>query len=121
MSAQPTERPHELTDFDRSAGNELAVCAMLDYLNLPAATLTPRPDTVHVTVIDAGDLARWMYALGGELVQTGGSREDAVTLWTLRTATPPRGDGSTVPIRVHAAVAEGVDVLAEVRRPGGAR
>ncbi|MFI1607804.1 hypothetical protein ACH4YN_37820 [Streptomyces griseofuscus] len=120
MSAQPTEHPPVLTDFDRSAGNELAVCAMLDYLSLPAATLTPRPDVVHVTVIDARDLARWMYALGGELVQTGSSREDGVTLWTLRTETPVRGDGSTVPIRVHAVVAEGVDVLAELR-PGGDR
>jgi hypothetical protein len=120
MSAQPTERPHALTDFDRAASVELAVCAMLDYLGLPAATVTPRPDVAHVTVIDARDLARWMYALGGELVRTGGSREDGVTLWTLRTATPTRGNGSTVPIRVHAAVAEGVDVLAEVR-PGGSR
>ncbi|MFI6465716.1 hypothetical protein [Streptomyces sp. NPDC050538] len=120
MSAQPTERPHELSDFDRAAGNDLAVRVVLDYLSLPAATLSPRPAVVHVTVVDAGDLARWMYALGGELVQTGGSVEDGVTLWTLRTATPPRGDGSAVPVRVHAAVAEGLDVLAEVR-PGGSR
>jgi hypothetical protein len=120
LSAQPTERPHELTDFDRTAGNELAVRAMLDYLALPAATLTPRPDVVHVTVTDARDLGRWMYALGGEIVRTGGSREDGVTLWTLRTTTPVRGDGSKVPVRVHAAVAEGDDVLAEVH-PGGSR
>ena len=116
MSAQPTERPYTLTDSDRTAGNELAVRAMLDYLPLPAATLTPRPDAVHVTVTGARDLSRWMYDLGGRIVQSSGA--DGVALWTLHTSTPARGDGSTVPIRVHAAVVDGEDVLADVR-PGG--
>lgn len=115
MSVQPTEHPLVLTDFDRSTGNELAVASMLDRLSLPAATMTPLPDVVHVTVTSACDLSQWMYALGGRVVQTGGA--EGVALWTLCTETPVRGDGSTVPIRVHAAVVAGEDVLAEVR-PG---
>jgi hypothetical protein len=104
-----------VTDFDRSAGNELAVSALLDYLPLPVATMTPRPDAVHITVTSARDLSRWMYDLGGRIVQSSGA--DGVALWTLHTATPVRSDGSTVPIRVHAVVVDGEDVLAEVR-PG---
>lgn len=115
MSVQPTEHRLVLTDFDRSTGNELAVASMLDRLSLPAATMTPRPEVVHVTVTSASDLSHWMYALGGRVVQTGGA--EGVALWTLRTETPVRPDGSTVPIRVHAAVVAGEDVLAEVR-PG---
>lgn len=115
MSAQPTERPLVLTDFDRSTGNELAVASMLDSLALPAATLTPRPDVVHVTVTSGCDLSHWMYALGGRIVRSGGA--EGVALWTLCTETPVRRDGSTIPIRVHAAVVAGEDVLAEVR-PG---
>ncbi|RRQ79367.1 hypothetical protein CQW39_09460 [Streptomyces griseofuscus] len=118
MSAQPTERPLTVTDFDRQAGNELAVSALLDYLPLPAAAMTPRPDAVHITVVSAHDLSHWMYDLGGRIVRDGGA--DGVTLWTLHTSTPERGDGSSVPIRVHAAVIDGEDVLAEVR-PGGVR
>ncbi|MFE9624247.1 hypothetical protein [Streptomyces sp. NPDC006527] len=116
MSAQPTERPHTLTDTDLMAINELAVASMLDYLPLPAATMTPRPDAVHITVTSARDLSRWMYDLGGRIVQSSGA--DGVALWTLHTETPERGDGSRVPIRVHAAVVDGEDVLADVR-PGG--
>jgi hypothetical protein len=112
MSVQPTERPPALTDFDRSTGNELAVAAMLDYLALPAATVTPRPDVVHVTVTSACDLSHWMYALGGRIVRAGGAED--VALWTLHTETPARRGGSTVPIRVHAAVVAGEDVLAEM-------
>ncbi|AZM53300.1 hypothetical protein DMA15_12460 [Streptomyces sp. WAC 01529] len=117
MSAQPIERP-PLTDFDRKADNELAVAAMLDYLPLPAATMTPRPDAVHITVTSARELSQWMYALGGRHVRTAGA--DGVVLWTLHTQTPERRGGSAVPIRVHAAVVDGEDVLDEVR-PGVTR
>ncbi|MFF9088597.1 hypothetical protein ACF1BE_19635 [Streptomyces sp. NPDC014991] len=118
MSVQPTEHPHTLTGSDLTAVNELAVRSMLDYLPLPAATLTPRPDTVHITVTSANDLSRWMYDLGGRIEQSGGTA--GVALWTLHTTTPPRGDGSTVSIRVHATVVDGDDVLTGMR-PGGTR
>lgn len=114
MSAQPTQRP-PLSDSVRAADNRLAVAAMLDYLLLPSATMTPRPDAVHITVTSARELSQWMYALGGRYARTAGA--DGVVLWTLHTQTPGRRGGSTVPIRVHAAVVDGEDVLAEVR-PG---
>ncbi|MEU3289949.1 hypothetical protein [Streptomyces longwoodensis] len=114
MSAEPIERP--LSDSDLTASHELAVRSMLDYLTLPAATITPRPDAVHVTVTSARDLSRWLYDLGGHIEQSSGTA--GVVLWTVHTKTPERGDGSTVPIRVHAVVVSGEDVLAGVW-PGG--
>ncbi|MFJ9468369.1 hypothetical protein [Streptomyces caniferus] len=112
LSSQPIELP--LADLARKRDNELAVGAMLDYLALPAPTMTPRPDAVHITVTDARDLGAWMYVLGGTVRHSAGS--DGVALWTLHTATPVRRDGSTVAIRVHVAVVDGEDVLTEVRR-----
>lgn len=94
--------------------NRLTVETALDYLALPVSTLTPRPDVVHVTVIDADALNRWHYELGGEIKAAPSG--DGVALWTLNTNSPTRGDGSTVPIRVHAVIADGEDVLIEVRR-----
>lgn len=113
MNAQRIEHP-PLSDFHRAAGNELAVAALLDYLALPTLTVTPRPDAVHITVTGAHDLSRWMYELGGEMQRITGT--GGVMLWTLRTRTPERADGSTVAIHVHAVVVDGEPVLAEVRR-----
>lgn len=114
MSALPIQQPLS-TDTDRTADNRLAVAAMLGYLPLPAATVTPRPDAVHVTVTSARELSQWVYALGGRHRRTAAA--DGVVLWTLHTQTPERPGGSIVQIRVHAAVVEGEDVLAELR-PG---
>ncbi|MEV5443522.1 hypothetical protein AB0N23_13435 [Streptomyces sp. NPDC052644] len=101
-----------------AADNALAVEAMLDYLALPAATMTPRPDAVHVTVLRAADLATWLYHLGGTVRQAPGT--EGVALWTLHTRTPERRDGSTVAVRVHCAVVDGEDVLTEVRQAAAA-
>ncbi|MEU3124371.1 hypothetical protein ABZ696_29415 [Streptomyces albidoflavus] len=112
MIAQITHLPHR--DPAKTSDNRLAVEAALAYLALPAPTLVARPDAVHVTVDDVDDLAAWVYALGGVVHR--GPSSDGAALWTLRTATPTRADGSTVPIRVHAAVVDGDPVLVEVRR-----
>lgn len=93
---------------------ELAVQVAIDYLGLPAAALTARTDVVHVTVIDADALNRWHYELGGIITST--PTADDVALWTLHTNTPERSDGSTVPIRVHAAIPDGIDVVIDVHR-----
>lgn len=117
MSAQPTEHP--LTDWSRELSNELAVTAMLDYLPMPVAAMTPRPDVVHVTVATTHDLALWVWQLGGTLDK--GPSAHGVTTWTLHTETPERGSkGAPVPIRVHVTVVDGDDVLAEVH-PGAGR
>lgn len=94
--------------------NRLTVETALDYLSLPVSTLTPRPDVVHVTVIDAEQLNRWHYVLGGEIKAA--TNGDGVALWTLITNSPTRGDGSSVPVHVHAVITDGEDVLIEVHR-----
>ncbi|MFF1756176.1 hypothetical protein [Streptomyces sp. NPDC058266] len=112
MIAQITQLPHR--DPAKTSDNRLAVESMLGYLALPAPTLVARPDAVHITVDDVDDLAAWVFALGGTVHR--GPSTDGAALWTLRTATPTRGDGSTVAILVHAAVVDGDDVLVDVRR-----
>lgn len=94
--------------------NRLTVETALDYLALPVSTLTARDDVVHVTVVDADALNRWHYELGGEIKAV--PSDDGVALWTLVTNSPTRGDGSTIPICVHAVIPEGEDVVIEVRR-----
>ncbi|BDH04856.1 hypothetical protein [Streptomyces seoulensis] len=117
MSAQPTERP--LSNWDREAIGELAVSALVDYLPLPVGAMTPRADAVHITVVSSRELALWVWELGGRIDK--GPSSGGVTLWTLYTETPERGTkGAPVLIRVHVAVVDGEDVLAEVR-PGAGR
>ncbi|AQW55242.1 hypothetical protein ACIQPP_05325 [Streptomyces violaceusniger] len=113
MSAKPTEPP-SLDNYRKTSDNRHAVEAMLGYLSLPAPTLVPRADAVHVTVTDVDDLGAWVCALGGGVHR--GPSTDGAALWTLHTATPTRRDGSKVKIRVHVAVVDGDDVLARVRR-----
>lgn len=111
MSAQPIERP-SLSTYAAISDNRLAVQVVIDELALPAPTLVARPAVVHITVADVDDLARWVLALGGEVRR--GIALDGASLWTLRTETPVRGNGSTVPIRVHVPVVEGEDVIASL-------
>ncbi|GGX02260.1 hypothetical protein [Streptomyces chryseus] len=112
MSAQPIEHP-PLTDSARINDNRVAVQSLLDYLVLPTPTLVVRTEAVHITVAGRDELGAWLYALGGEVRR--GPEIDGASLWTLRTQTPARADGSTVAIRVHAPVVAGDEVLAEFR------
>jgi hypothetical protein len=78
----------------------VAVEAAIDYLMLP--TVRPpvvREDGVHVVVADGEQFAAWVYALGGDVNRA--PALDGASLWTLRTQSPRRADGTTVPIRVH--------------------
>lgn len=111
MSAQPIETPPPDT-YAAISDNRLGAQVAIDYLALPAPTLVARPTVVHVTVADVDDLAQWVHALGGEVRR--GIEMDGASLWTLRTETPVRGDGSTVAIRVHCPVVAGEDVIAEM-------
>lgn len=115
MSVQPiqlrfTARP--MTDEKR----RMAVETTVSFLNLPQARpLVVRDDAVHVVVAGAEQLSAWMYALGGEMNRA--PELDGASLWTLRTKTPARSDGSSTEIRVHAAIVCFEDVLAEVHGP----
>jgi hypothetical protein len=91
-----------------------AVEAAIDYLNLRTARpLIARDDAVHVFVVDSEQFAAWLFALGGDVNRA--PALDGASLWTLRTETPRRGDGSTVPIRVHVALVHDELVPAEFR------
>ena len=114
MSAQPIEPPPP-TPITSAREARLAVESMLDSLpELPAPTMVVRPGIVHVTVASVEDLGAWLYALGGEVRR--GIPLDDVSVWTLRTETPQRGDGSTVAIRVHCPVVAG-EIVPTAFRP----
>lgn len=111
MSAQPIEASPPST-YATTSDNRLAVQTVIDGLALPAPTLVARPDAVHVCVADVDDLGQWLYELGGTVRR--GIALDGVSVWTLRTETPVRANGSTVSIRVHCPVVSGEDVIADI-------
>lgn len=92
----------------------IAVDAMLSATGLPAPSVVVHPDVAHVTVNDPDDLALWLGKLGGEVHRY--PPREGVAMWTLWTFSPVRGDGTQIPINVHAIVVEGEDVLDEVVR-----
>ena len=80
-----------------------AVEATVDYLDLPTSREpVAREDGVHVVVAGSEQFAAWVHALGGTVNRA--PAIDGASLWTLRTETPRRADGSTVRIRVHVAL-----------------
>lgn len=112
MSAKPIpiRTATEPTPTERTRAVEVAV----DTFNLPAARPPIlRDDAVHVFVVDSEQFAAWLFSLGGDVNRA--PALDGASLWTLRTQTPRRADGSTVPIRVHVALAHDELVPAEFR------
>lgn len=101
MSVQPIPlRRAKIPPIDAQIA---AVEVAIDYLSLP--TVRPpllREDGVHVVVADGEQFAEWTYALGGDVNRA--PALDGASLWTLRTESPQRADGSTVRIRVHVAL-----------------
>ncbi|MEU6279789.1 hypothetical protein [Streptomyces sp. NPDC047028] len=107
MTTETTVPP--VSELAQTSDNRIAVEVMLDYLALPAPSVTARPDAVYVSVADVDDLGAWLTARGGRVhVHPAG---DGVELWTLLTSSPERADGSSVPIRVSAPVPAGEVVL----------
>lgn len=101
MSVQPIPLP--ILEDPPTDVQITAVEVAIDYLNLP--TLRPpvaREDGVHVVVADSEQFAAWVFALGG--TPNRGPALDGASLWSLRTETPQRADGSTVRILVHVAL-----------------
>ncbi|MVO84129.1 hypothetical protein GPA10_04925 [Streptomyces sp. p1417] len=111
MTTEITVRP--LGEFGLISDNHRAVRAMLDFSPLPAPTMIARPDAVFVTVADLDDLGEWLQERGGTIHIS--SAGDGLELWTLLTATPPRADGSSVPVRVSVPVPMGESVMAYIR------
>lgn len=98
-----------MSTYEVLSDNRLAVESLLDRLALPAPYIVTRLAEVHVTVADVDSLGAWVMALGGEVRR--GPETDGASMWTLRTQTPVRGDGSTVAIRVHVPIVAGEDVI----------
>ncbi|MGW0948475.1 hypothetical protein ACWD4O_38795 [Streptomyces sp. NPDC002623] len=76
-----------------------AAQAAADYLGLPTGRLTTHNDTAHIFADDITHLLAWRDALGGDVTRQRAGL--GVTLWTLRTHTEPRTDGTRTPILVH--------------------
>lgn len=112
----PLRKGYRHSDHEAISDNRLAVQVLIDSYGLPAPTIVARPLVVHVSVADPDDVAAWLYVLGGELRR--GLEIDGASLWTLRTQTPRRGDGSTVRIFVHVPVVQGEDVVEALRGAG---
>ncbi|WP_405674802.1 hypothetical protein OG292_02990 [Streptomyces sp. NBC_01511] len=112
----PRRKDERRTDYGSISDNRLAVQVLIDSYGLPAPTIVARPQAVHISVADPDDVAAWMYVLGGKTRR--GIEIDGASLWTLRTQTPVRADGSTVAIRVHVPVVAGEDVIAVLRGAG---
>ncbi|MEU9065870.1 hypothetical protein AB0D60_03100 [Streptomyces sp. NPDC048306] len=93
-----------------------AVEATVDFLNLPTSREPiAREDGVHVVVAGSEQFAQWMHALGGTVNRA--PAIDGASLWTLRTETPARADGSTVRIRVHVALVADEWIPEQFRAP----
>ncbi|MFF5670319.1 hypothetical protein ACFY8S_09305 [Streptomyces hygroscopicus] len=111
MSIDRTERPP--ATLAATSDNRLAVVSLIDRTGLPAPTLVPRPDAVHIVVTDPDDLGEWLDALGGEIHIS--APFEGVETWTLHTKTEPRADGTAVALRVSVAVVAGELVMDYIR------
>ncbi|MCX5562767.1 hypothetical protein [Streptomyces sp. NBC_00038] len=113
MSVQPIplhRKPRPMTAEQQL----VAVESTVSYLNLPTARPPiVRDDAVHVVVVDGEQFAAWVFALGGDVNRA--PQIDGASLWSLRTETPARGDGSKVAIRVHVPLVHDEFVPAEFR------
>ncbi|MFF1358706.1 hypothetical protein [Streptomyces sp. NPDC058297] len=77
-----------------------AASATADFHGLPLGRLTARGDAAHIFTGQIADLATWLNARGGYTTRERAGLD--VALWTLRTTTEPRGDGTTTTVHVHA-------------------
>ncbi|MFI9600376.1 hypothetical protein ACIHCX_10925 [Streptomyces sp. NPDC052043] len=117
MSVKPIplhQRRRPLAEQPVAEQQLVAVDAAIAYLMLPTARPPiVRDDAVHVVVAGGEQFAAWVWALGGDVNRA--PALDGASLWTLRTETPARADGSTVAIRVHVALVHDEFVPTEFR------
>jgi hypothetical protein len=118
MSASPIEMPGRsvlvltlpeapLPDAEKARAlaqnrNAFTVDCLIDRTGLPAPVRIPRPEWVHVMVVDVDDLGVWLRELGGEIHVS--PAFEGVELWTLHTATEPDEDEDVRPAAVRVSV-----------------
>ncbi|MFI6530464.1 hypothetical protein [Streptomyces uncialis] len=98
--------------FALTRDNGDAVQVLIDRTGLPAPTMVPRPDVVHVMVADVDDMAPWLAELGGRVTVSNAS---GVSTWTLRTGLAATRRRAAVRIEVHAVAVDGQHVLSALR------
>lgn len=114
MSGKPI--PLRKALLQRTDPQIAAVEATVDFLDLPTSREPiAREDGVHVVVAGSEQFAQWQFALGGTVSRA--PALDGASLWTLRTETPKRADGSTVRIRVHVALVADEWIPEQFRAP----
>ncbi|MFF4834042.1 hypothetical protein [Streptomyces sp. NPDC001315] len=96
--------------------NRDAVQVLIDRTGLPAPTVVPTPDYVHVMLADIDDMAPWLAELDGRVTidSTPGMRT-----WTLHTELAATRRRGAVRIEVHALAVQGQDVLPSLRDAAG--
>lgn len=108
--------PHETplpSVYELTRGNGDAVQVLVDRTGLPAPTLVPQSDRVHVMLADIDDMAPWLAELGGR-VQLGETAA-AMVEWTLYTELTATRRRAAVRIEVHALAVDGQAVLPSLR------
>lgn len=120
MSASPIEmpgRPVALSSYAKERDNAQVVQALIDRTGLPAPTIVPQPDMVHVVLADVDDLAPWRAELDGR-VQADETAWQTVE-WTLFVEVPATRRRGPVLVVVHALAVPGQDVLPSLRNAAG--
>lgn len=102
-----------LSSYGKLRDNGDAVQVLIDRTGLPAPTLVPQADMVHVILADVDDLAPWVAELGG--IVGAGETPAGLIEWTLRTELTATRRRGAVPIRVHALAVREQDVLPSLR------
>lgn len=129
MTASPIEMPGQPTHvvplaqaplpspYAMQRDNSDAVQVLIDRTGLPAPTVVPQADRVHVMLADVDDLVPWFAELDGWV---GVSRESgALRTWTLHTELAATHRRAAVRIEVHALVVDGQAVLPSLRDAAG--
>lgn len=104
------------SEYELIRDNGDAVQVLIDRTGLPAPTLVPQADAVHVILADIDDMAPWLAELDGRVSV---DSAPGVRRWTLHTELAATRRRSAVPVRVHALAVAGQSVLPSLRNAAG--
>ena len=105
------------SQYALARNNGHAVQVLIDRTGLPAPTLVPQADVVHVLLADVDDMAPWLAELDGWVGV--GVEQAGVRTWTLHTELAATRRRGAVQVWVHALAVFGQDVLPSLREAAG--